>query len=86
MYKADCSLSCHFFLGQHYHNETNIAITEYNNVVMERRRLMMSASETNPRVQLLSSQIEDMRDAISMSVDQLADAYALQYNTILEEA
>lgn len=62
------------------------AITEYNNVVMERRRLMMSASETNPRVQLLSSQIEDMRSAISMSVDQLKDAYQLQYNTILEEA
>lgn len=62
------------------------SISEYNKVVMERRRLLLNASETNPRVVLMTSQIEDMRKAIALSVDQLAEAYQLQYDTILSEA
>ena len=61
-------------------------ISDYNNIVIERRRLLLGASESNPRIQVLTSQILDMRKAIQLSVDQLSDAYQLQYDTLLEEA
>lgn len=61
-------------------------IEEYNKAVIERRRLMLSASETNQRVQMLASQIIDLRNAILLSVNQLRDAYQLQYDEVMKKA
>ena len=61
-------------------------ISEYNNVVIERRRLLLGASETNPRIMALTSQIEEMNKAISLSINQLRDAYKLRYDTVLKSA
>ena len=61
-------------------------INEYNNVVIEMRRLMLGASETNPRIVALSNQIQDMRKAILLSINQLRDAYRYQYDVVLKES
>ena len=60
-------------------------INEYNNIVIERRRLLLGASETNPRIVALTNQIKDMSKAVSLSISQLREAYQLRYDTVLEE-
>lgn len=64
---------------------TNL-INEYNEVVIERRRLMLGASETNPRVAALTNQVLDMRKAVLLSIDQLRDSYQYQYDVVLKES
>ena len=61
-------------------------ISDYNEVVIERRRLMLGASETNPRIQALTTQIVDMRKAVLLSINQLRDSYQYRYDIILNEA
>ena len=61
-------------------------INDYNTVVIERRRLMLGASETNPRVIALTNQIQDMRKAILLSINQLRDSYQYRYDVVLKEA
>ena len=61
-------------------------ISDYNNIVIERRMLMLGASETNPRIVALTNQIQDMNKAILLSINQLRDAYQYQYDVVLKEA
>lgn len=61
-------------------------INDFNSVVIERRRLLLGASETNPRIQALTSQIQDMRKAILLSINQLRDSYQYRYDIVLKEA
>ena len=61
-------------------------INEYNNVVIERRRLMLGASESNPRIMALTNQIQDMRKAVLLSINQLRESYQYNYDIVLEEA
>ena len=61
-------------------------ISDYNNIVIERRRLMLGASESNPRILALTNQIQDMNKAILLSINQLRDAYQYQYDVVLKES
>lgn len=61
-------------------------ITQYNTMVMERRGLLLGASESNPRVQALTNQIQDMRNAVNLTINQLKDAYKLRYDMLVKEA
>lgn len=61
-------------------------INDYNSVVIERRRLMLGASESNPRIQALTAQIQDMRKAILLSINQLREAYQYRYDVVMKEA
>ena len=60
-------------------------ITQYNDVVIERRRLLLGASESNPRIMALTNQITDMRKAVMLSIDQLYDTYRYRYDTVMKE-
>ena len=61
-------------------------IIGYNDIVIERRRLLLGASETNPRIQALTNQIQDMSKAVALSISQLREAYQLRYDIIFREA
>lgn len=61
-------------------------INEYNTIVIERRRLMLGASETNPRIMALTNQIRDMRKAVSLTLDQLRESYRYRYDILMKEA
>ncbi len=61
-------------------------ITDYNNIVIERRRMMLGASESNPRIMLLTNQIQDMRKAVLLSINQLRDSYQYRYDVLVKEA
>ena len=47
------------------------SITEYNEIVLQRNRLLKSSSESNPYVQRLTSQAEEMWPSIKVSMESI---------------
>ncbi|MCF0196595.1 MAG: polysaccharide biosynthesis tyrosine autokinase [Bacteroidaceae bacterium] len=49
----------------------NASIKEYNEIVMQRKRLLKSSSESNPTVQRATSYIEELGPSIKQSIEEL---------------
>lgn len=60
----------------------NAAIKEYNEYVIQRKRLLKSSSEDNPMVQRTNSYIEEMWPTIQMSIDAIRRNMAIQKENI----
>lgn len=45
-------------------------ITQYNQIALERNRLLRSASEKSPAVQTVTAQLEDLTNSINRAIDQ----------------
>ena len=45
-------------------------ITQYNQIALERNRLLRSASEQSPAVQTITSQLDDLTNSINRAIDQ----------------
>lgn len=45
-------------------------ISQYNNIVLERNRLMRSASEMSPNVKMLTAQLDDLNSSITRAISQ----------------
>ena len=56
----------------------NSIITNYNNMVAERNRMVANSSETNPRVLNLNTQLDDQKRSIEISVANLVRVYSIR--------
>lgn len=63
-------------------SSVNQQVGEYNNLVLEREKILKSAGENNPAVQIVSSQLENVRANILLSVS----AYKRQLEVSLRQA
>ena len=61
---------------------TSTLINEYNKVVQERNRLMVSASETAPQVAVLTAQLDDLEVSIKTAVAQARRSVEIERNSI----
>lgn len=56
----------------------NSIIANYNNMVTERNRMVANSSESNPRVQSMDTQLDDMKKSIVISVANLKNVYSIR--------
>ena len=56
----------------------NSIITNDNNLVSERNRMVANSSESNPRVLNMNSQLEDSRKSIELSIANLVKVYTIR--------
>lgn len=56
----------------------NMSISQYNQYVIDRKRMLAGSSETNPKVQIINDLITTLRRNIKLSIDNLEDGYKLQ--------
>ncbi len=60
-------------------------ITKYNEIAMERNRLLRSASETSPSVTPLTAQLEDLASSIRRAMSQAQRNTEIQRNSIQQQ-
>ena len=60
-------------------------ITKYNEIAMERNRLLRSASETSPSVTPLTAQLEDLASSIRRAMSQAQRNTEIQRNNIQQQ-
>ena len=60
-------------------------INKYNEIVMERNRLLRSASETSPSVTPLTAQLDDLTNSIRRAMSQAQRNADIQRNSILQQ-
>lgn len=56
----------------------NMSISQYNQYVIDRKRMLAGSSETNPKVQIINDLIITLRQNIKQSIDNLEEGYKLQ--------
>lgn len=56
----------------------NMSISQYNQYVIDRKRMLAGSSETNPKVQIINDLITTLRQNIKQSIDNLEEGYKLQ--------
>ena len=57
-------------------------INKYNEIVLERKRLLRSASENSPTVQPLTSQLDDLSASIRRAMNQACRSMNIQRNSV----
>lgn len=57
-------------------------ITQYNNIVLERNRLLISASEISPNVVMLTGQLDDLTVSLKRALNQAITNTKIQYDAI----
>lgn len=57
-------------------------IEQYNSIVLERNRLLAGSSVNNPRVINANLQLEDLRNGINMSIENVEKTYSLQIDAL----
>lgn len=60
-------------------------INKYNDIVLERKRLLRSASETSPTVVPLTSQLEDLSASIRRAMNQTRRSMQIQRNGVASQ-
>ncbi|WP_074980080.1 GumC family protein [Zhouia amylolytica] len=60
--------------------------SKYNNLVLERQRLLKSSNEKNPVVVNLDQQLEGLRQSMSQSLDNLSNTLKIKYNDLQDRA
>lgn len=64
---------------------TSSLISRYNEVVLERNRLLRSASETSPTVAPLTAQLDDLQSSIHRAMSQARRNLEIQRNNIAQQ-
>lgn len=64
---------------------TSSLITKYNEVVLERNRMLRSASETSPTVAPLTAQLDEMQSSIHRTMSQARRNLEIQRNNIAQQ-
>ena len=64
---------------------TSSLITRYNEVVLDRNRLLRSASETSPTVAPLTAQLDDLQSGIHRAMSQARRNLEIQRNNIAQQ-
>lgn len=59
-------------------------ISQYNNIVLERNRLMRSASEMSPNVKMLTAQLDDLNASITRAISQAKRNQEIQRSAITQ--
>lgn len=62
----------------------NASITQYNKLISERNRLLASSSPNNPRVVMISSQIQDLKAGISLSLSNFKNTLDIRRQELVE--
>ena len=60
-------------------------INKYNEIALERNRLLRSASETSPTITPLTAQLDELQSSIQASLDQTRRNYEIQRNSIAQQ-
>lgn len=60
----------------------NATINQFNNLLMERNRMLASSSESNPLVIQADNQLQDLLSSIVSSVRNLEKSYKLQHSNV----
>lgn len=63
----------------------NSSISQYNQLVIDKNRLLAGSSETNPKVQAVNDLLTTLRDNIKQSIDNLEAGYNLQLQSITKQ-
>ena len=63
----------------------NATINQFNNLLMERNRMLASSSESNPLVIQADSQLQDLLSSIVSSVRNLEKSYKLQRSNVSQK-
>ena len=58
-------------------------ITQYNNIALERNRLLRSASEMSPAVQTITGQLDDLTSSINRAIDQSKRTMEIERNSLM---
>lgn len=66
-------------------NNLNASISQYNQLVINKNRLLAGSSENNPRVQTISNQLVTLKENIKQSIDNLDSVYKLQLQSIVKQ-
>lgn len=66
-------------------NAATSLISDYNKIVLERNRLMRSASEISPQVQILTNQLDDLTASINRAIEQSNKNLSIQRDAILRQ-
>ncbi len=60
-------------------------INKYNELALERNRLLRSASETSPAVAPITAQMDELQNSIQASLDQTRKNYEIRRNSIAQQ-
>ena len=60
-------------------------IAKYNELALERNRLLRSASETSPAVAPITAQMDELQNSIQASLDQTRKNYEIRRNSIAQQ-
>lgn len=60
-------------------------IEQYNELVVERNRLLAGSSLNNPRVVTANLQLENMRNGIEVSIENVSKTYDLRIKSLREQ-
>lgn len=60
-------------------------ISKYNELALERNRLLRSASETSPAVAPITAQMDELQNSIQASLDQTRKNYEIRRNSIAQQ-
>lgn len=63
----------------------NSSISQYNQLVIDRNKLMIGSSETNPKVQILNDLLLMLKGNIKQSINNLEAGYDLQLKSIAKQ-
>lgn len=66
-------------------NNSSIAIAEYNNLIIERNRLLKSSTESNPIVVRMDEKISVLKTTIKESLNRLRSSIVLKNNSVNTE-
>ena len=64
---------------------TSSLINKYNEISLERKRLLRSASEKSPIIQPLTSQLDDLNNSIRRAITQARKGLEIQRNAIMSQ-
>ena len=64
---------------------TNSLINKYNEIALERKRLLRSASEKSPIIQPLTAQLNDLNNSIRQATTQARKGMEIQRNAIMSQ-
>ena len=64
---------------------TTSLIDKYNNIALERKRLLRSASESSPIVTPLTSQLDDLSSSIRKAMAQARKGLEIQRNALISQ-
>ncbi|NDV60220.1 polysaccharide biosynthesis tyrosine autokinase [Bacteroides sp. 519] len=63
----------------------NTSISQYNQLILDRNRMLAGSSETNPKVQSINDVLITLKENIKQSINSLEEGYKLQLQSIASQ-